>query len=149
MPIHVEPSLIIEAAGLPRRKIKLEAVSFEDLNFSSFWRRTAAETFYRIAEPLWWRPPCLCCPASHHRARCLHRIPTRLPRFVPCRVGAADRQPTQAHIDPDRPRTRCSREHAEEAVRPNRSGSDQAADSDTRPSTWRLRRKHGLTDEYY
>src|SRR5262249_29265531 len=60
-------------------------------------------------------------PASHHRARCLHRIPVRLPRFVRCRVGAADRQPTQAYIDPDRQRTRCSREHAEEAVRPNRS----------------------------
>src|SRR5262249_15636435 len=74
----------------------------------------AAETFYRIAEPLWWRTPCLCCPASPHRARCLHRIPARLPRFVPCRVGAADRQPMQAHIDSDRPRTRCSREHADE-----------------------------------
>src|SRR5215831_20196237 len=41
-------------------------------------RRTAAETFSRIAEPLWWRTPCLCCPASHHRARCLHRMPARL-----------------------------------------------------------------------
>src|SRR5215470_5289944 len=110
-----------ETHGYYRRKIKLEAVSFDDLNFSSSGGEQLPQTFHRIAEPLWWRAPCLCCPASHHRARCLHRIPVRLPRFVPCRVGAADSQPPQAHIDPDRPRTRCSREHAEEAVRPNRS----------------------------
>src|SRR5215813_11964570 len=108
-----------ETHGYYRRKIKLEAVSFDDLNFSSSGGEQLRKRFIELLNHCGGEH--LVCPASHHRARCLHRIPARLPRFVPCRVGAADRQPMQAHIDSDRPGTRCSRENADEAVRPNRS----------------------------
>src|SRR5262249_18764467 len=84
-------------------------------------RRTAAEAFSRVAEALWWGTRCVCCPSSPYRACCLHRVSARLPRSVSCRIGAADRQPTQAHIDSDCPRTQCSREYPGEAVRPDRS----------------------------
>ena len=106
--------------GITRRKIKLEAVSFDDLNFSSSGGEQLPKRFMELLNH---------CGGEHLvsavRRRLIERvvftpIPARLPRFVPCRVGVADRQPTQAHIDPDRPRTQCSREHAEEAVRPNR-----------------------------
>src|SRR5262249_26084761 len=104
-----------------RRKIKLAAVSFEDLNFSSSGGEQRRKRFIELLNH---------CGGEHLvsavRRRLIERVvfteyQARLPRFVPCRVGAADRQPTQAHIDPDRPRTRCSREHADEVVRPDRS----------------------------
>src|SRR5262249_58629577 len=91
--------------------------------------------------------PCLCCPASPHRARCLHRIPARLPRFVPCRVGAIV--------------NRCKRTLIPIVQQRDALGStltklyDQIGLDPTKPtiptlaSTWRLRRKHCLTDEYY
>src|SRR5262249_15288246 len=61
-----------ETHGYYRRKIKLEAVSFDDLNFSSSGGEQLRKRFSRIAEPLRWRAVCLCHPPSHHRARCLH-----------------------------------------------------------------------------
>src|SRR5215813_1802899 len=42
-----------ETHGYYRRKIKLEAVSFEDLNFSSSGGEQLPKPFSRIAEPLW------------------------------------------------------------------------------------------------
>src|SRR5262249_53616739 len=110
-----------ETHGYYRRKIKLEAVSFEDLKFSSSGGEKLPKRFIELLNH---------CGGEHLvsavRRRIIERVvfteyQLELPRFVPCPVGAADRQPTQAHIDPDRPRTRCSREHAVEAVRPNRS----------------------------
>src|SRR5262249_29577809 len=56
-----------ETHGYYRRKIKLEAVSFEDLNFSSSGGEQLPKRFLEL---LRWRTPCLCCPASYHRARC-------------------------------------------------------------------------------
>src|SRR5215831_15313670 len=55
-----------------RRKIKLQAVSFDDLNFSSTGGEQLRKRFLELAEPLRWRAVCLCHPPSHHRARCLH-----------------------------------------------------------------------------
>src|SRR5215831_14862984 len=44
-----------ETHGYYRRKIKLEAVSFDDLNFSSSGGQQLRDVFSRIAEPLRWR----------------------------------------------------------------------------------------------
>src|SRR5262245_25565395 len=129
-----------ETHGYYRRKIKLEAVSFEDLNFSSSGGEQLPKRFIELLNH---------CGGDHLVSAVRRRIIERVV-FTQYQLdcldlylvewGPADRQPMQAHIDPDRPRTRCSREHAEEAVRPDRPGSDQAADSDTR-------RVHGGYDE--
>src|SRR5262249_24533049 len=74
-----------ETHGYYRQKIKLEAVSFDDLNLRLSGCRVFGKRFSRIALSLRWRAFSLYQPPSHHRARCLHPIPARLPRFVPCR----------------------------------------------------------------
>src|SRR5215813_15505806 len=109
-----------ETPGYYRRKIKLEAVSFDDLNFSSSGGEQLRKRFIELLNH---------CGGEHLVSAVRRRLIERVvfteyqldwPRFVPCRVGAG-RQPMQAHIDSDRPGTRCSREHADEAVRSDRS----------------------------
>src|SRR5262249_13188098 len=127
---------------------KLEAVSFDDLNFSSSGGEQLRKRFIELLNH---------CGGEHLASAVRRRLIERVvfteyqldwPQFVPCRVGAG-RQQMQAYIDSDRPGTRCSREHADEActtrsvlIRPSRRFRHS-------PSTWRLRRKHCLTDEYY
>src|SRR5215471_14974063 len=119
-----------ETHGYYRRKIKLEAVSFDDLNFSSAGEQLP-KRFIELLNH---------CGGEHLVSAVRRRIIERVV-FTQYQLDCLDlylvelgprivnrRKRTLIPIV----RTRCSREHAEEAVRPNRSGSDQAADSDTR-----------------
>src|SRR5262249_37024558 len=99
-----------ETHGYYRRKIKLEAVSFDDLNFSSSGGEQLRKRFIELLNH---------CGGEHLvsavRRRLIERVvfteyqldclDLYLVELVP------DRQPMQAHIDSDRPGTRCSREH--------------------------------------
>jgi hypothetical protein len=107
--------------GHYKRKLKLDAVSFDDLNFCSSGGEQLRKRFIELLNH---------CGGEHLVSAVRRRIIERVvftEYQLDCldlylvELGAADPQPPQAHIDPDRPRTRCSREHAEEAVRPNRS----------------------------
>src|SRR5262249_9192530 len=138
-----------ETHGYYRRKIKLEAVSFEDLNFSSSGGEQLPKRFIELLNH---------CGGEHLVSAVRRRIIERVVfteyqldciDFYLVELGPRIVNRRKRTLIPDRPRTRCSREHAEEAVRPNRSWIRPSRRFRHSPSTWRLRRKHGLTDEYY
>jgi hypothetical protein len=89
-----------ETYGYYRRKIKLEAVGFDDLNFSSSGGEQLRNVFLELLNHCGGDQfvsairGCISVVFTEYQLDCLD--------LLPCRVGSADCQPTQPHIDPDR-----------------------------------------------
>ena len=135
-----------ETHGYYRRKIKLEAVSFDDLNFSSSGGEQLRKRFLellnhcggeqfvsaiRVASSSALSSPntssiASICTLSSWEPRIVNRRKrTSIVRERDALVSMLRKLYDQIGLDPTKPPI------------------------PTPPSTWRLRRKHGLTDEYY